>query len=202
MMKANRKNSGLRVFGDAMSLLFMAVTGILFLILVIINDTAKKNAEAQNPQGNIIVELYWPDELDTDIDLWVRGEADNTPVGYNNKGGPLFNLLRDDLGVLGDISGKNQEITYSRGVPDGEYVINAHLFALKSGKLPIPFTLVVSLKKDEQSTQEQLFKVTGNLTEQGQERTIARFYIQDMKYIPESFNTIQEQLRSPVASAM
>lgn len=195
-----RRSSGLRVFGDTAITLFMVVAGVLFLLLPIINDAAKKDAEAPSPQGNLIVELYWPDGQNIDVDLWVKGEADGTAVGYSNKGGPLFNLLRDDLGNTGDISGKNQEIAYSRGIPDGEYIINAHLFALKEGKVPVPITLIVSMKSDDNSSYKQLFKVTTELKEQGEERTIARFVMYDKEFIKKSFNTIQEKIRAKLPS--
>ena len=193
-----RKSGSYRVFGDMSFTLFIVVTAVLFLLLPIVSEAVKTSTsetEGLKPQGNIIVELYWPDEMNTDVDLWVKSDADDIPVGYSNKGGPVFNLLRDDLGTLGDISEKNYEVSYSRGVPDGEYIVNTHLFALKGGKLPVPVTVIISLRLNENAATIQLFKVNTTLTKDGEERTLARFTIYDGKYVSGSFNTLQEPLR-------
>ena len=44
---------------------------------------------------------------------------DDIPVGYSNKGGLFFNLLRDDLGKYKDNSPINYEVSYSRGISEG-----------------------------------------------------------------------------------
>jgi hypothetical protein len=74
--------------------------------------------------------MRWPDAADTDVDLWVQGPGD-VPVGYSNKGGRLFNLLRDDLGLQSDAAKINYESSFSRGIVEGEYVINVHLYKSK-----------------------------------------------------------------------
>lgn len=167
----------------------------MLIILPFLSELSKKVAVAPPPQGSIVVEMFWPDDLQTDVDLWVRGDADGIPVGYSNKGSPLFNLLRDDLGTTGDVSGKNMEITYSRGIPDGEYVVNSHLFNLKGAKLPVPVKLVVSIKENDKESLKQLFSVNGTLDYEGQEKTFARFFIDKGKYIKDSFSSLQEEIR-------
>ena len=79
-----------------------------------------------------------------------------SPVGYSNKGGSIFNLLRDDLGKRSDITGMNYEVSYSRGIPDGEYTVNVHLYRNKARITPIPITVVTSIKKTPSSTTRQL----------------------------------------------
>ena len=51
----------------------------------------------------------------------------DVPVGYSNKSGKIFNLLRDDLGSQ-DITDYNYEVAYTRGTPGGEYVVNLHMY--------------------------------------------------------------------------
>ena len=58
-----------------------------------------------------MIEARWPDAVDADVDLWVQAPGD-VPVGYSNKGGAIFNLLRDDLGTRADATGINYEISY------------------------------------------------------------------------------------------
>ncbi len=181
---------------DLMMLLFLAMGSILYLILPLISISEKMKDIAPPPQGNLMVELYWGDSLDVDVDLWVRGEADMIPVGYSNKGGPLFNLLRDDLGVHSDLSGRNMEIAYSRGLPNGEYVINAHLFNLKSAKLPVSIRVIIAAKKTDDSPYKQLFAINTNLLRNGEEKTVARFVVKDGVVVEGTLNHAYQPLRS------
>ena len=61
------------------------------------------------------------------VDLWVKA-PDDIPVGYSNRGGLFFNLLRDDLGVYKDPTPINYEVAYSRGINPGEHIVNLHLY--------------------------------------------------------------------------
>ena len=84
-------------------MLFLLVFAYLVIGAVALAHVAKKDEEAkgQTPPGNVIVELTWDKDVDADVDLWVQGPGD-VPVGYSNKSGIIFNLLRDDLGKGGD----------------------------------------------------------------------------------------------------
>jgi hypothetical protein len=97
------------------------------LMLSVVNPPAQ-SAETQGEQspGNVIVEAQWADGVDADVDLWVQAPGDR-PVGYSNKSGQMFNLLRDDLGKAQDVTDYNYEVAYSRGIPSGEYVVNVHM---------------------------------------------------------------------------
>ena len=68
--------------------------------------------------SDVVIEITWPGDMDADVDLWVKA-PDDIPVGYSNKGGAIFNLLRDDLGKTLDLSSINHESAYSRGVAAG-----------------------------------------------------------------------------------
>ena len=93
-----------------------------------------------------MVEANWPPDLDSDVDLWVQAPGD-VPVGYSNKGGAVFNLLRDDLGQQLDLSGLNYESSYSRGIVPGEYTVNVHLYRNRAAVAAVPVTVVVSTKR-------------------------------------------------------
>lgn len=187
-----------------MTLLYFSMVVVVYILLSFINIPEKEENEDPPRQGNLIIQISWPHEMDSDVDLWVRSSADMVPVGYSNKGGPLFNLLRDDLGDLADLTGKNEEETVSRGIPDGEYIVNAHLFNLKGGRLPIPVKLFVFLKNPvqangktwENASAKLIFTVEGSLKFSGQELTMARFKLKDGQYVPESFNTRSISIRS------
>lgn len=163
------------VFRDLITLALAGFVVCVILILPHINPAkAKPRPEGLEPPGNVVVELRWPDPIDADVDLWVRGPGD-VPVGYSNKGGRLFNLLRDDLGHRGDVSGLNYEVSYSRGIVAGEYVVNVHLYRNPSQQLPIPVTVVASVKPSVGESARQLVARTIELGREGEERTVFRF---------------------------
>jgi hypothetical protein len=191
---------GTRALGmDIFSLLFLSVGIVLAVVILLINDPKKQDNEAPDPQGTLIVQIYWP-EYHCDVDLWVRG-PDNVSVGYSNKGAAVFNLLRDDLGLTSDLSGVNEEVAVSRGLPNGQYIINVHLFQKKAGILPIPVKLVVGLKMHG-GFYQQLFVVDTELTAEGQERTMARFVVRNDRVDRDSFNTIQQSIRANRTNAL
>lgn len=57
--------------------------------------------------------MHWPSDMENDVDLWVKAPGEG-PVGFWNQGGEVFNLLRDDLGAIGDATDENYEVSYSR----------------------------------------------------------------------------------------
>jgi hypothetical protein len=144
----------------------------------------------------VIVEARWPDELDTDVDLWVQAPGD-VPVGYSNKGGKIFNLLRDDLGKRADATGMNYEVSYSRGIPAGEYTVNVHLYRNTAGVLLIPVTIVTSIKKSAKESARQVLASKIELVREGEELTVFRFRLSaDGDLVPGSVHSLQRNLRA------
>jgi hypothetical protein len=101
------------VFRDVILLALLGFVTIVVLLLPHLNPPTKEE-QASPAAGNLIVEVRWADQIDADVDLWVEAPGDEA-VGYSNKGGHIFNLLRDDLGHKGDITGLNYEMAFSRG---------------------------------------------------------------------------------------
>lgn len=184
------------VFRDVIMLALMGFVVIVILLLPHINPSAQKESVDINPPGNVIVEIQWPDDLDTDVDLWVQGPGD-VPVGYSNKGGKLFNLLRDDLGKSNDATTINYENSFSRGIVEGEYTINLHLYRNISGVLPITVIVVVSVKENPDASTKQILTRTVDLLSVGQEITVFRFELNKHgKLDVESVHDIYKSLRS------
>jgi hypothetical protein len=166
-------NGGDTVFRDIIFLALAGFVAIVLLLLPHLNPPARADAETTSP-GNVIVELRWPDELNSDVDLWVEAPGDK-PVGYSNKGGVAFNLLRDDLGNTADATRMNYEVSYSRGVPTGEYTVNVHLYRNLSGVGMIPVTVVISVKPTDDTPAKQILATSVELNHEGQEVTALRF---------------------------
>jgi hypothetical protein len=189
------------VFRDLIMLTLSGFMVIAVLMLPHIAPTSAKTADvASTPPGNVVVEVNWPPELDTDIDLWVQGPGD-IPVGYSNKGGVLFNLLRDDLGHEIDVSGLNSEVAYSRGIMPGEYVVNVHMYRNRSNTQTIPVRAVVSVKKDAQASSRQILVSDIKLNREGEELTVYRFRLDNHgQLVSGSVDNLQTPLRSGIKS--
>lgn len=183
------------VFRDVIMLALAGFVAIVIILLPHLNPPGKK-VETATPPGNVIVEVRWPEALDTDVDLWVQGPKDQ-PVGYSNQGGLIFNLLRDDLGHRDDISKINYEVAYSRGRPAGEYIVNLHLYRNVSGISPIPVTVIASLKKNPGSSAVALATTNIKLLGENEEITAFRFRLSENgDLVPGSIHTLPKPLRT------
>lgn len=189
------EDGGDTVFRDVIFLALAGFVAIVVMLLPFINPPAKAAAEIESP-GNVIVEIRWPDEMDTDVDLWVQAPGD-VPVGYSNKGGLIFNLLRDDLGRHADATEINYEVTYSRGIPSGEYTVNIHLYRNLSSQFPVPVNVVVSVKQTAKDSARQIVASKVKLQREGQELTVFRFTLdQHGALVPGSVHSIERALRN------
>jgi hypothetical protein len=183
------------VFRDVIFLALAGFVAMVLLLLPHLNPPATANEGTPAP-GNVIVEISWPDQIDADVDLWVEAPGDS-PVGYSNKGGLIFNLLRDDLGGQADVTEINYEVSYSRGVPPGEYTVNVHLYRDMSGQLPLSVNVSVSVKPNSKVSAKRILTTKLQLKNQGQEKTAFRFSLDDKgKLIPGSVHDLPKPLRS------
>ena len=184
------------VYRDVIMLALAGFVALVILLLPHLNPPGEKTAENIDPPGNVIVELRWPDEMDSDVDLWVQAPGD-FPVGYSNKGGVIFNLLRDDLGRRADATGMNYEVSYSRGIPPGEYTVNVHLYRNPARSYPVPVTVVTSVKKTAKESAKQILASKVDLEREGEEATVFRFELDEAgNLLPGSVHSLQRKLRS------
>jgi hypothetical protein len=184
------------VFRDVITLALAGFVAMVILLLPHLNPRREEAQAGTEPPGNVIVEVRWPDELDSDVDLWVQAPGD-IPVGYSNKGGAIFNLLRDDLGQRADATDLNYEVTYSRGLPPGEYTINVHLYRNAGAVLPVPVTVVTSVKKAPTERARQLLASKVELVREGQELTVYRFRLAEGgELVSGSVHALQRDLRA------
>ena len=190
------EDEGGTVFRDVIMLALAGFVAMVLLLLPHLNPPGEAAKENTQPPGNVIVEMRWPDELDADVDLWVEAPGD-IPVGYSNKGGVVFNLLRDDLGKRADATGMNYEVSYSRGIPAGEYTVNVHLYRNTTGVFPIPVTVVTSVKKSSKESARQVLASNIELTREGEELTVYRFKLSEQgDLVPGSVHSLQRKLRT------
>lgn len=169
--------SGATVFRDVIMLALAGFVMLVLLLLPHLNPRATPQDPTPNP-GNVMVELRWPDELNADVDLWVQAPGD-IPVGYSNQGSAIFNLLRDDLGHINDTTDLNYEISYSRGVPAGEYTVNLHLYRNLANVSPIPAIVAVSVKNSPSLPAEQILSTKLDMAHEDEELTAFRFKLDE-----------------------
>jgi hypothetical protein len=184
------------VFRDVITLALAGFVAIVILLLPHLNPPGARTADMSEPPGNVIVEIRWPDDVDADVDLWVQAPGD-VPVGYSNKGGARFNLLRDDLGRRGDAADLNYEVAYARGIAAGEYTVNLHLYRNPAQVYPVPVSVILSVKKSARESGRQLLASRVRLDREGQELTVFRFRLDAAgDLVPGSVHSLQRALRS------
>ena len=180
------------VFRDV---ILLALIGFVAMVILLLPHVHKAEEEPQDHRapGNVIVEIHWPPELPYDVDLWVRAPRD-VPVGFYNQGSEFFNLLRDDLGDEADATGLNYEISYSRGIPAGEYIVNVHMYGLLPSGVTVPVKVVVSVRR-QFDVARQILESTVNLVRRNQEETAFRFRLdEEGELVEESVSTIRRRL--------
>ena len=187
------------VFRDVITLALAGFVAMVVLVLPHIHPKAQNETPTVEPPGSVIVEVRWPDQIDADIDLWI-GAPGETPVGYTNKGGRTFNLLRDDRGHYNDPAELNYEVSFSRGVPAGEYIVNLHYYGLANANTrqshEVPATVVVSTRSAVTGATMRRFTENVMLNRIGEEVTALRFSMNDNgEIMPGSLNHLFKPLR-------
>ena len=180
------------VFRDVITLALLGFVAMVIMLLPHITQRKQETEEHKAP-GNVIVEIHWPPTMPVDVDLWVQA-PNEAPVGFWNQGGQTFNLLRDDLGTEGDATDENYEISYSRGIPPGEYIVNVHMYGRPPKNAPVPVKVVVTVKKPFEDAR-QILATDVTLTRQNQEETAFRFRLTgEGNLVPGSVSTLRRPL--------
>lgn len=180
------------VFRDV---ILLALIGFVAMVIMLLPHIKRTTEEAQDHKapGNVIVEMHWPTDMPYDVDLWVKA-PNEAPVGFWNQGGRVFNLLRDDLGGEGDATKENYEVSYSRGIPAGEYIVNVHMYGPLRANLTIPVSVVVSVRPKYGET-HQILQTNVNLHRRNQEETAYRFRLtSEGELVKGSVSTLRRSL--------
>ena len=187
--------------GALYKILLLTMVLLLVLMAVIQKMSDAQASKSSDPPGNISVTAVW-DEGPIDVDLWVHGPGEPVPIGYSNKGGKVWNLLRDDLGNYPDFGKQNMENAYSRGVVAGEYTINVHCFTCT--KFPVEVEVEVRVTSDINGANgygeyQRIFSGKVKLTKPGHEKTVVNFRLLDTNGTldRDSLNNVFRPLRSP-----
>ncbi|MBC6439949.1 MAG: hypothetical protein GDA49_05965 [Rhodospirillales bacterium] len=181
------------VFRDVILLALLGFVALVILLLPHVNPPETETDDLMTP-GNVIVEIRWPEDIDADVDLWVKAPGDGA-VGWSQRGGGIFDLLRDDLGSRNDLTSSNHEMAYSRGVPEGEYIVNIHMYRNDTGIWPVPVHVVVSTKVDIDRKAREILIRKVELVRIDQEETVVRFDLNEAGgLLPHTVNSLFRSL--------
>jgi hypothetical protein len=121
-------------------LLINLLTGtvVLFILTTLLIAPITKNTEGIKKNADYVLTLEWPNEIDCDVDMWVR-DPQNNIVSYKFMEAGLMYFERDDMGKrrsVYEVDGKvividpdNKEFVTLRGTFPGEYVVNLHVYS-------------------------------------------------------------------------
>lgn len=168
------------------------------LMMTVVNPPVKSAETAGDMRpGNVMIEAQWDEGLDADIDLWVAAPGDQ-PVGYSNKNGTIFNLLRDDRGGEQDVTDANYEVAYSRGMPAGEYVANVHMYEGIDVTYPVDVKVAASVRAAPQDDALRLVITVVRLRHENHQVTAFRFRLDEQGHlVAGSINSVYRELRVP-----
>jgi hypothetical protein len=179
----SKRNNGLVAtlftFNDllwALLACFMVLTALLVTQLNSKKTTEKTSDDVS--AGSISVYIYWRDGIDLDIDTHLSSPSGDH-VFFAKLSGKVWNLLRDDLGMVNDTAPRNFENAYARGLPAGDYVVNIHAYRGKPELYPIEVEgeVVITADPTRGKGSQKIVKQKVTLYRTGEETTLVRFSI-------------------------
>jgi len=182
-------------------LLINLLTGtvVLFILTTLLIAPITQKNEGIKKNADYIISMEWPENIDCDIDMWVRDPMNNM-VSYKIPESGLMYYERDDMGQrrsVFDVGGTrtvidpdNKEYVTLRGTFPGEYIINVHVYSCKSATeekglvagTPVNVPVTVELMKINPDL-VTIKKVILDMTEVWQERTAIRFTVDENKNV-------------------
>ena len=197
-MKNSRKFDFRTAYIDILIALLMG-TVVIFMLTTLLIAPITQNSEGIKKNADYVITLEWPNEIDCDVDLWVRDPLNNI-VSYRFLEAGLMYFERDDMGKrrsVYEIDGKeividpdNKEFVTLRGTFQGEYVINLHLYsclnrqtnlALAQGS-PIDVPVILEVIKIN-PTYVVVKHIEMKMDNVWQEKTAVRFVMDNKKNI-------------------
>jgi len=193
MASRDRLTAALWSWNDLIWTLFAGVLVVAFLIAAKKQQEVK--TETDRSAGNISVYAFWT-EGDIDIDTHMR-DPDGEHVYFSHRAGKVWNLLRDDLGKTNDVTPRNFENAYARGLPPGEYVVNVHAYR-NNASYPVEVDAELRIQSDLKAGSATTFTARVVLDHLGDEATLWRFSIDERGHlVPGSVHSQFLQLARP-----
>lgn len=182
-----RKFNTAIAFTDMLFNILMGFFMLLMIALMIINPEKKKKDEISPVEikSNVMVEIEWPGNFLSDVDLFVQ-LPNNEIVYFSNKDIPGAQLDRDDRGTLTDklrmpdgsyqIIRENWEHVFITKPIPGWYTVNIVMFSMKDrGRVPVkvkvqkfkPYKLILHKREFLTYTKEEITQIRFKLDAKG-----------------------------------
>lgn len=151
---------------------FLDLLFILLLTLLVITVPRQPVAKTDiENRAEFLIEMTWPDDSATDIDLWF-GAPTGEVIWFSSKQGSFYSLGKDDLGLSGDQARMpdgttrtvrfNQEVVTMRGWTPGRFQVSAHSYGwLESEPLEVTIRLIRLNPFRVEITQQVTFTMRG-----------------------------------------
>ena len=191
-------------------LLFNILVGFAFLFIIaflLIKPEAKK--EDFNRRAEFVVVMEWDNDANGDIDLYVE-DPTGKQVSFRYHNHNYMHLDKDDLGSMNDTvvnaDGSistvkiNREVVTIRGIIEGEYIINAHYYSLRSYDKINPKKPVVTVRVELHKANPYSIMWVGEkeFNHRGQEETFLRFRLDKDGRILPPFTFEQKKFVTPL----
>ena len=191
-------------------LLFNILVGFAFLFIIaflLIKPEAKK--EDFNRRAEFVVVMEWDHDASGDIDLYVE-DPTGKQVSFRYHNHNYMHLDKDDLGSMNDTvvnaDGSistvkiNREVVTIRGIIEGEYIINAHYYSLRSYDKINPKKPVVTVRVELHKANPYSIMWVGEkeFNHRGQEETFLRFRLDKDGRILPPFTFEQKKFVTPL----
>lgn len=198
-MKTNHKKFDFRTAYIDLLINLLTGTVVLFILTTLLIAPIKKENEGIKKNADYVISVEWPNDMDCDVDLWIRDPLNNI-VSYRQTEGGLMYFERDDMGKRRSVfeqDGKeividpdNKEFITLRGTFKGEYIVNVHLYSclqtesnlgMAAGQLKeVPLKIEIVRINPNYLT---IRHIEMKLDSIWQEKTAARFVMDDRKNI-------------------
>ena len=191
-------------------MLFNILLGFAFLFIVaflLIKPEAKK--EDFNRRAEFVIVMEWDHDASGDIDLYVE-DPTGKQVSFRYHNHNYMHLDKDDLGSMNDTvvnaDGSistvkiNREVVTIRGIIEGEYIINAHYYSLRSYDKINPKKPVVTVRVELHKANPYSIMWVGEkeFNHRGQEETFLRFRLDKDGRILPPFTFEQKKFVTPL----
>jgi hypothetical protein len=199
MMKNSHNRFDFRTAYIDLLINLLTSTFVLFILTTLLIAPISQKNEGIKKNADYIISMEWPENIDCDIDMWVR-DPQNNIVSYKIPEAGLMYYERDDMGQrrsIFDVAGKqtvidpdNKEYVTLRGTFPGEYIINVHVYSCKSPNedkgmpihTPVNIPVTVELTKINPDL-VTIKKVQVTMTKVWQEQTAIRFVVNENKNV-------------------
>lgn len=208
-MKNKHEDSSAWSFVDLFTSLLCFMTVMFLLAAALINEKKKEDSGVR-PKAEYIIMVQWDNQkFDADVDTWLQDPLGNVINFHIREAGQIY-LDRDSMGKKNNSYDNGQttvvldnvETATIRGIVEGEYTLNVHLFGAKTpdgsrmqdnveALEPIPVTVQI-IKVNPKV--EEVFRKTVMLTKTWEELTVTRFTLSKDKIT--NFNSDYKALKS------